>query len=251
MKTHRIISLATVLLTGLAILGCQAEKPIGEARAVAAGEEVLSFEAVKAEAQTLPIYADGDWAVDVDSDWISVEPMRGRGMGSVTVSVSDNLKGGVQNVPRQGKIIIQGGNTDVAIITETQAAQDISGGKVKGICNSVANRDLYTKDLEPLKPVPIIPEIAGVKAEDVDGLVCAWPMTIYVPASVPDELAQWLNDFCATIRDSEDYMKQIKGLGSTNTFQVFSLKQINDIQQDADAQIQEVFKAFEGWTPKK
>ncbi len=112
MKTHRIISLATVLLTGFALLGCQAEKPIGEARAVAAGEEVLSFEAVKAEAQTLPIYADGDWAVDVDSDWISVEPMRGRGMGSVTVSVSDNLKGGVQNVPRQGKIIIQGGNTE-------------------------------------------------------------------------------------------------------------------------------------------
>lgn len=112
MKINRIISLASVLLTGLAILGCQAEKPIGEARAVAAGKEVLSFEAVKAEAQTLPIYADGDWAVDVDSDWISVEPMRGRGMGSVTVSVSDNLKGGVQNVPRQGKIIIQGGNTE-------------------------------------------------------------------------------------------------------------------------------------------
>ena len=146
---------------------------------------------------------------------------------------------------------IQGGNTDVAIITETQAAQDITGGKVKGICNSVANRDLYTADLEPLRPVPIIPEIEGVKKEDVDSLVCAWPMTIYVPASVPDELCQWLNEFCATIRDSEDYMKQIKGLGSTNTFQIFSLKEINDIQQDADAQIQEVFKAFEGWTPKK
>jgi tripartite-type tricarboxylate transporter receptor subunit TctC len=145
---------------------------------------------------------------------------------------------------------IQGGNTDVAIITETQAAQDITGGKVKGILNSVANRNLYTSDLAPLKDVPIVPEIAGIKAEDVEGLVCAWPMTIYVPASVPDELCEWLAAKCATIRDDADFMKQIKALGSTNTFQIFSLKEINDIQQEADQQIQEVFKAFEGWTAK-
>ena len=135
-------------------------------------------------------------------------------------------------------------NTDVAIVTETQGAADVSGGKVIGILNSVCNRDLYTKDLEPLRNVPIVPEIEGVKAEDAEGLVCAWPMTIYVPASVPDELCEWLGNTCAKIREDEDFMARIKGLGSTNTYQIFTLKEINDIQQEADRQIKEVFDAF-------
>ena len=108
MKLNHILIFATALLVAF---GCQKEAD-KDARAVAAGEEVLTFEAVNAPAQELPVYADGNWAVDVDSDWISVEPTSGTGMGKVTVSVSDNLKDGVQNVPRQGKIIIQGGNTE-------------------------------------------------------------------------------------------------------------------------------------------
>ena len=112
MKLNRIISIAAVLVLGSMLLGCQRETPIGEARAVAAGEEVLTFAAVQAPAQELPVYADGNWAVDVDADWITVEPMSGRGMGKVTVSVADNLKGSVQDKPRQGTITIQGGNTE-------------------------------------------------------------------------------------------------------------------------------------------
>ena len=135
-------------------------------------------------------------------------------------------------------------NTDVAIITETQAAQDVRGGKVKGILNSVASRDLYTEDLAPLKDIPIVPEIKGVKAEDAMSLVCAWPMTMYGPASMSDELAQWINDLCATILKDDDFMKQIKALGSTNTYQIFTLKQIDELQQDADQQIKKVIEQF-------
>ena len=135
-------------------------------------------------------------------------------------------------------------NTDVAIITETQGAQDVRGGKVKAILNSVASRDLYTEDLEPLRNVPIVPEIQGVKAEDAMSLVCAWPMTMYGPASMSDELAQWINDLCATILKDEDFMKQIKALGSTNTYQIFSLKEIDQAQQDADKQIKKVIEQF-------
>ena len=39
-------------------------------------------------------------------------------------------------------------------------------------------------------------------------------------------------------------MAKVKGLGSTNTYQIFTLKEINDIQQEADRQIKEVFDAF-------
>ena len=69
-------------------------------------------------------------------------------------------------------------------------------------------------------------------------------MTIYVPASVPDELCEWLGQQCAKILDNKDFMDRVKGLGSTNTYQVFTLKEINDIQQEADRQIKEVFDAF-------
>lgn len=139
---------------------------------------------------------------------------------------------------------IQGGNTDVAVMTETTSAADIKGGKVKGILNSVCNRDLYTADLEPLKDVPIVPEVPGVKAEDAEGLICAWPMTIYAPASMERGMVEWINAQCATIRDNATYMERIKGLGSTNTYQIFSVDEINQIQQDADAQIKIVFDAF-------
>lgn len=112
MKHNSILILAAALLTCFLFSGCRKEKEIGEAKAVAAGEEVLTFAAVQAPAQELPVYADGNWAVDVDADWITVEPMSGRGMGKVTVSVADNLKGSVQDRPRQGTITIQGGNTE-------------------------------------------------------------------------------------------------------------------------------------------
>ena len=135
-------------------------------------------------------------------------------------------------------------STDVAIIAETVAAMDISGGKVKGICNSVPTRDLYNDDLAPLTDDPILPEIEGILPQDVDGLVCAWPMTIYGPAGMDSELVQYINDLCAGILDDADYMAQIKALGSTNTYQVFTVKQINDMQQAADRQIKTVFEVY-------
>ena len=155
----------------------------------------------------------------------------------------------VQWVPGKAadiRVWVQGHtNTDVAIVTETNGAADVSGGKVKGILNSVTNRNLYTKDLEPLIPVPIVPEIKGVKAEDAEGLVCAWPMTMYVPASVPDELCVWLGDQCAKILDDADFMARVKGLGSTNTYQIFTFQEINDLNQAADKQVKAIFDSFQ------
>ena len=154
----------------------------------------------------------------------------------------------VQWVPGKAadiRVWVQGHtNTDVAIVTETNGAADVSGGKVKGILNSVTNRNLYTKDLEPLIPVPIVPELKGVSADAADHLVCAWPMTMYVPASVPDELCVWLGEQCAKIRDDADFMARVKGLGSTNTYQIFTFEEINKINQEADKQIKEVFDSF-------
>lgn len=110
MKISNILKSIAAVAAGALLAGCQQKEQDTEARAVAAGETYLVFESRNAAEQEVPVYADGDWAVDVDSEWIEVSPMTGTGMGSITVSVLDNLAtGGVDNLPREGKITIQGG----------------------------------------------------------------------------------------------------------------------------------------------
>ena len=110
MKQIRYI--ITAFAAFLALAGCQPKEQDVEARAVATGENLLVFEAQGAAAQTVKVYADGTWAVDTPNDWIHVSPMTGNGMGEVTVTVSDNVSGGVVDMPRAGSIIIQGGTVE-------------------------------------------------------------------------------------------------------------------------------------------
>jgi len=110
MKQLRYI--ITALAALLALAGCQQPEQDVEARAVATSENLLLFEAQGAAPQTVKVYADGTWAVDTPNDWIHVEPMSGKGMGEVTVTVSDNVSGGVVDMPRAGSILIQGGTVE-------------------------------------------------------------------------------------------------------------------------------------------
>ena len=90
------------------LASCNPKEEIGEAKAVGANESYVVFAATGAPSQTLSVYADGSWAVDVNQPWIQVSPMTGQGMGSITVSVADNATGGVIDSPREGTIILQG-----------------------------------------------------------------------------------------------------------------------------------------------
>ena len=136
---------------------------------------------------------------------------------------------------------IQGGMTDVAIMTETLASQDISGGKVKGILNTVPDRSLYTEEMTPLIEVPVLSELPGMRAEDIDGLVCEWPMVIYAPASISDDLCGSISKLCASILEDDDYMVRIKELGPTNTYQVYTVKELSDLHEKSDRQISLIY----------
>ena len=96
----------------LALSGCKQQEQDVEARAVATSENLLTFEATGAAAQTVKVYADGTWAVDTPNEWIHISPMSGKGMGEVTITVSDNVSGGVVDLPRTGSILIQGGTVE-------------------------------------------------------------------------------------------------------------------------------------------
>ena len=110
MKQLRYI--ITALSALLALAGCQQPEQDVEARAVATSENILVFDAQGAAAQTVKVYADGTWAVDTPNEWIHVSPMTGKGMGEVSVTVSDNVSGGVVDMPRAGTILIQGGSVE-------------------------------------------------------------------------------------------------------------------------------------------
>ena len=111
MKTMKIKTLLysfAVVAAGVLLASCKQKEEPGEAKAVGAGDSYVIFAPVDAPAQTISIYADGSWAVDVDEPWIEVSPMTGEGMGSITVSVTNNMTGGVMDSPREGTITLQG-----------------------------------------------------------------------------------------------------------------------------------------------
>ena len=112
MKLINICKGVAALAVGALLSGCSQKEQDVEARAVAAAETSLTFEATGAPAQTVKVYADGTWAVDTPDAWIHVSPMSGKGMGEVTVTVDDNVSGGVMDLPRTGSILIQGGSVE-------------------------------------------------------------------------------------------------------------------------------------------
>ena len=138
---------------------------------------------------------------------------------------------------------IQGGNTDLAVTTEATSAQDIRGGKVKGILNSVCNRDLYTPDLEPIKDVPIVTDLVPDLAQ-AEKLICAWPMTIYGSAKMSPELVEFYNKTINGFINDKELMDLAHTKGATTTFQVFSVEEINAYNQLANTQIKEMIERF-------
>ena len=86
-----LISLAVVFSCKPENGGNSGENPSSGAKAtvVRLGSYSMLFEAISPEAQTVKVYADGDWTVQAP-EWVSVSPDHGSGTVSVTVSVLDN-----------------------------------------------------------------------------------------------------------------------------------------------------------------
>lgn len=77
------------------------------------GSEKLVLPAAASE-QPFTIYADGTWQVDVDVDWLTVDPTSGKGTMDVTLTVEANNS----DEPRDAKITIQGSSlmSDVEVL---------------------------------------------------------------------------------------------------------------------------------------
>lgn len=99
-----IIRFCAAALAVLPIFGCSEEEYVKPSALLS--ESSLTFEAIGAEPQSLTIASDEAWFIDVDADWITVDPTSGTNTVDVTVSVTDNVANGAMAAPREGTITI-------------------------------------------------------------------------------------------------------------------------------------------------
>src|SRR5690554_5140824 len=94
--TYRTLILVALLVT----FGSCEEEGSSLSRAVLASASSLNFEGTSSAPQTITVYADADWVTEVP-EWITVTPATGTGVMDVTISVTDNLRGGALDNPRK------------------------------------------------------------------------------------------------------------------------------------------------------
>lgn len=99
-----ILKFCAAALATVSFFGCDEEEYVKPSALLS--ESSLTFEAVGAESQSLTIASDEAWFIDVDSDWITVDPLSGSNTVDVTVSVTDNVKNGAMDGPREGTLTI-------------------------------------------------------------------------------------------------------------------------------------------------
>lgn len=99
-----ILRLCAAALIALPMAGCGQDELVKPSALLS--ESSLTFEAIGAESQTLTIASDESWFIDVDADWITVDPMSGTNTVDVTVTVTDNVKNGAMDAPREGTLTI-------------------------------------------------------------------------------------------------------------------------------------------------
>ena len=100
-----IIRFCAAALVALPFVGCQQEELVKPSALMS--DSSLTFAATDAEPQMFTIASDDEWMIDVAEDWLTVSPMAGSGTQEITVTVNDNVQGGVVNRPRQSTLTIR------------------------------------------------------------------------------------------------------------------------------------------------
>lgn len=119
-----------MLSAGIFLAGACAVEEEFEAQAVLTKEKFLTFDAKSPQPQTISVYADGLWSVDISEDWIAVDPMSGDKNTEVTVTIlSDNVddKGSLCS-PREAVLTFGGSSMErQGVVYVTQKGDNYLG----------------------------------------------------------------------------------------------------------------------------
>lgn len=110
-------------------------------KAVLASASSLNFEGIGSTQQIITVYADADWLTEVP-EWITVSPASGSGVMDVTISVTDNMRGGALDNPRKAVVVFKGSTLDSrAEVTILQAGDKYRDVKDYTVAELVALTD--------------------------------------------------------------------------------------------------------------
>lgn len=150
MKKLNIYIFALLGILGCTLAACD-DDDVSIAKAVLASAPSLSFDATSATPQTILVYADADWYSEAP-DYVTVTPATGHaGTTEVTVSVTDNVRDGAIDNPRQFDILFRG-DTKKSIATVT-VFQD--GDTYRDVAESTIAQVNATADKNPVVMSPI------------------------------------------------------------------------------------------------
>ena len=104
-RINYIMTLALVLTMNLLWSCSDDENTLS--KAVLTSAKSLNFEANGAAEKIITVYADADWVTEAP-EWVTVTPASGTGTMDVTISVTDNMRDGAVDNPREEALVFKG-----------------------------------------------------------------------------------------------------------------------------------------------
>jgi hypothetical protein len=99
--------MVSLLLVSVSLLeGCSDEGST-LSKAVLASAGTLNFEATGTSEKIITVYADAEWVTEVP-EWVTVTPTSGTGTMDITISVTENMRGGAVDNPRKAAVVFKG-----------------------------------------------------------------------------------------------------------------------------------------------
>ena len=147
MKRTNYIIFSMLLVFASLLQGCNDEE-IGLSKAVLASTGTLSFEATGTSEKTITVYADADWVTEVP-EWVTVKPASGTGTMDVTITVTENIRGGAVDNPRKAAVVFKGGT----LASRVEVIISQAGDKYRD-CKEYTLADLTTLANETVVAVP-------------------------------------------------------------------------------------------------
>ncbi|MGN1221208.1 MAG: BACON domain-containing protein, partial [Candidatus Cryptobacteroides sp.] len=136
MKISKYSIIASLGAAMMALFGC-AQAEIEESKAIIPQETEYVLPAAASE-QVITIYADGKWTVDLNADWLSVNPTFGQGTMDITLTAEENTG----DAAREAKLLIKGSATisDVEIAI-TQKMDRFRAEKTVSVTEALALKE--------------------------------------------------------------------------------------------------------------
>lgn len=148
MKLINKILILVFCLTVILLCGCSKEED-NVARAVLSSTSSLNFTAQKPTEKMITVYSDAEWFMEEFPEWITVTPSTGSGTTEVTISVSENMRDGSIDNPRNATVVFRG--STLASRAEVKINQD--GDKYRD-CEEYSVSDVVSLEDETVVIVP-------------------------------------------------------------------------------------------------